>query len=227
MSNQKSSGDDGSQHDGSRTVELNHIHDTFEDMLQALDVLIEAIPALRAFVAQQGGNVDNLPEERDEEQGGNVDILPEEHDEHQDSSVDSHPVEDQDGNVDSLEEVVEQRDGNLYFPPEEDDEHLDSSVDSHPAEDYTMTAVLEPDPRQFAAEALRNRVQAVIAYFLRRMNNTEVSEMLVQGMRGGIAPNPNTPLETKVPHEERMKKRRSSGMKYNKAEEACKPALCS
>jgi hypothetical protein len=184
MSNQNSSGDDGNRDDGSRTdngnseypEELNHIHDAFEGIAQILDGLVREDPGLRAFVEQQDGNIDSLPEQQGGEQQG--------------------------GNVNSL-----------------------------PSEDHTATVGgIEPDLWQLEAEALANRVQAVIVYFLQRMNNAEVSEMLEMGMKGGIAPNPNTPLETKV-HTKRMKKRRPSGLIYNKepseeAQEACNTAIC-
>jgi hypothetical protein len=203
MSKQNNSGDDGSRHDGSRTdnvdvssrqrpEELNHIHDAFEGIGQIVDGLMREDHELRAFVEQQDGNVDSIPERGAEQQGGNADIH-----------------------------------------PEVDDDHQDSNVDSLPSEDHTATAVLEPDPWQLEAEALRKRVQAVIAYFLRRMNynNAEVSEMLEQGMKGGIVPRPKDSIGDEGAHLERMKKRRPSGMKYNKensdeAEEARKPVIC-
>jgi hypothetical protein len=122
-------------------------------------------------------------------------------------------AEQQGSNVDCLpERGVEQQVDNADSSPEVDDEYQDRNLDRLPAEDHTTITGLKPDPWQLEDEALRKRVQAVIVYFLRSMNNTEVSEMLKKGMMGGIAPNPNTPLETKVPHLERMKKRRRSGM---------------
>lgn len=193
MPSQNSSGDDGSRHDGSRTdnidvdsrehsEELNHFHDAFERIMQFLDGLLQEDPELRAFVEQQGGNVDRLPEEGDEQQGGIVDNFPEEGDEKQG------------GNADSL-----------------------------PAEDHAATAGLRPDPWQSAGAALAKRVQAVIVYYLRRMSNAEVSEMLEQGLKSGIFPNPNTPLETKVHTERKSDKERPSDLIYKKKTNKKKP----
>jgi hypothetical protein len=133
----------------------------------------------------------------------------------------------QSGNIDSLTVAGEaHQSGNVDRRLEEDDEHQDGNVDGLPAEDHAVTAGgLEPGPWQL--EALASRVQAVIDLYLQRMNTVEVSEMLEKGIKEGIAPNPNTPLETKV-HTERKKKNRRTNqeIKDDEAQEACNTAIC-
>jgi hypothetical protein len=124
----------------------------------------------------------------------------------------------QSGNVDSLTVAGEDHQGdNVDSRLEEDDEHQDVNADGLPAEDHAVAAGgLEPGPC-WQLEALANRVQAVIVAFLQRMNNVEVSEMLEKGMEGGIVPDPNTPLETKV-HTERKKKNRRTNQEIREDE---------
>jgi hypothetical protein len=205
MSNQNSSEDDGSRDSASRidnvgsrehSEELTLIHDAFEDIAHIFDGLMRDDHELRAFVEQQGGNVDSLPEEG-EQQGGNVDIR-----------------------------------------PEEADEHQDRNVGSLPAEDHTATAGRpEPGSWQLEAEALRNRVQAVIVYFLQRMNNAEVSEMIEEGIfKGGIVPRPTHSIGDEGAHLDRMGKNRPFGIKHKKkkkrpepseeAQEVCHSIVC-
>jgi hypothetical protein len=81
-----------------------------------------------------------------------------------------------------------------------------------------MANEVEPELELFnptANSALAARVNAVIDYLRQRMSEVEVVKRLEQGLKSGIAPNPNTPLETRV-HTDRKRKNRPKGLKYKK-----------
>jgi hypothetical protein len=230
MSEQNSSGDDGSVDVGNREHPEQLDHAFVEEIERLLDRLMLEQPELRVYAEQYGGNVESIPEggvEQPEVDG--------DHHEEIEQILDRLMLEEPElrayaeqygGNVESIpERGVEQQGANAGSHPEVNGDHQDSNVNSHPAEDHTATAVLELDPWQL--RALEIRFRAVMDYY--RLT----SDMLEQGMKGRIfiAPNPNTPLETKVPHLETKRKRRPFGMKYNKdysdkPGKACNTAIC-
>jgi hypothetical protein len=209
MSNQNSSGDDSNRDGGSP-------EDTFEG-IELYDGLVQEDPGLRAFVEEQDGNIDSLQGEGDEQQGRNVDSRAEENVEYQDDNVDSLP-----------EEGDNQLSGNEDSRPEENDEDQDGNVESVPAEGHTATAgAPEPGPC-WQLGALANRFQAVYGFFCKRNNPVEVSEMLAEGIKVGIFPDPNSSLETKVHTYNIYRRNRRTNQQIredHEAQEACNTAI--
>jgi hypothetical protein len=141
-----------------------------------------------------------------------------------------------------LRNFVEQQGGNVDFIPSEDvpgrlaeeEEALASRVEA--VADYFHQRMNIAEVNETEEEEALARVQAVVYYFLhvQRITVAELIAILEQGMRSGIAPNPNTPLETKV-HTDQKKKNRPKNLKYNKkkkrepseeAQEVCHSAVC-
>jgi hypothetical protein len=251
--NREESGGDGNNEHLEERVHLRdalevteHTFDGLEGIAHILDGLIGEDLNLHAFVKQQCGSVDPLPAEDhtattgrfepDPLQLANEALVVNEAGNCKDSGNDGnnervhlrYAIQDTGQSFDGLmiedfelPAPVEQQSGKVKFLPEEDE--------------AATTRILELDLVQPAAEALTNPFQAVINNFRRAgMSSAEVNEMLEQGRKGDIAPNPHNPLETKV-HTKRMKKKRPSGIKYKKkkkpepseeAQEVCHSTVC-
>jgi hypothetical protein len=217
--NCEESGSDGNnEHLGQRV----HLRESLEDMQQSFDGFWREDLGLCASVEHQGGTRGGL----------GPDLLQ------------LHDALEQEGlRFDDLTRT-EQQGTNVDFLSEEDhaaksewqDFTLSTSADQQsvkflPEEDDVATRRrLELDPVQPAVEVLANHFR----HAGMSVPEVEVVEMVKQGRKGGIAPNPNTLLETKV-HTERMKKKRRFGIKYKKkkksepsqeAQEVCQSTVC-
>jgi hypothetical protein len=169
------------------------------DLMQLINEALAIQVQLHDALEQAGLSFDDLTST--EQQGGNVEFISEEDHAAKSEGQDFTPPT-----------SVDQQNGNVKFLPEEDD--------------VAMRRRLEPDPVQPADEMLASPFQPSIDYLRRAgmsVAEVEVDEMLEQERKGGIAPNPNTPMETKV-HTERMKKKRPFGIKYKKKKEKSEPS---
>jgi hypothetical protein len=236
---EESGGDGNNEYQEERV----HLRDALGDIEQSFDGLLDGLIRedleLHAFGEQLCGSVHRLPAEDNTATAGTFKLDPLQlvkealvnrvqvvNDARNGDNVNSVPLRD------ALEDTGQSCDSFIMI----EDFELPSSVEQQSGkvkvlaeeDDAAMIRRLELNPVQPAAEALTSPFQAVINNFRRaRMSIVEVNEILEQGRKGGIAPNPHTPSDTKV-HTERMKKRRPFGIKYKRRSKitARRPRRC-